>query len=553
MDTENIVTPVNAKVFGELLMKADYPRDRIKYLVDGFTKGFPLHYEGPKNIKQRAANLKFRIGNKTEMWNKIMKEVKELRVAGPFEEIPFDNYIQFPIGLVLKDGGKKTRLIFHLSHPRKEEGYSVNGNIPKDKCKVKYPDFDDAVRLCLKAGKGCKIGKSDMSSAFRHLPMLRNCWRFLVMMAQDPKSGKDYFFFDKCLPFGSSISCAHFQAVSDAIAAIVEYRNKRETINYLDDFFFAALLKLLCDKQIQGFLDVCDEIQFPVAMEKTFWGTTVLVFLGLLLDTERQLVCIPVEKIDKAFEMIEFFIDRSHKKVTVLQLQQLCGYLNFLCRSIVPGQAFTMRLYSLLSGKCSKLQPHHHLKLKEENCLDLQVWKTFLLTPQAFCRPFMELGDLQASEIQMYSDASGKIGFGALCGTSWTFGEWDKDFLKQEPSIEYLELFAVAVGILNWIHRFKNRNIILFCDNISAVHMINNSSAHCKNCMLLIRLIVLESLKFNVKVMAKYVNTKDNGLADSLSRLNFKHFWMLGPNMEKVPTSPPVELWPIWKVWMKKD
>ena len=47
-----------------------------------------------------------------------MKEIAEKRMAGPFEDIPFEHFIQSPIGLVPKDGGKKTRLIFHLSYPR---------------------------------------------------------------------------------------------------------------------------------------------------------------------------------------------------------------------------------------------------------------------------------------------------------------------------------------------------------------------------------------------------------------------------------------------------
>ena len=42
------------------------------------------------------------------LWNKVMKEVEAKRFAGPFEKIPFDNFIQSPIGLVPKDGGKST-------------------------------------------------------------------------------------------------------------------------------------------------------------------------------------------------------------------------------------------------------------------------------------------------------------------------------------------------------------------------------------------------------------------------------------------------------------
>ena len=64
-----------------------------------------------------------------------MKEVKEERYAGPFEKIPFEHYIQSPIGLVPKDWGKDTRLIFHLSYPRDGKS-SVNANTPSELCSV---------------------------------------------------------------------------------------------------------------------------------------------------------------------------------------------------------------------------------------------------------------------------------------------------------------------------------------------------------------------------------------------------------------------------------
>ena len=54
--------------------------------------------------------------------------------------------------------------------------------------------------------------------------------------------------------------------------------------------------------------------------------------------------------------------------------------------------------------------------------------------------------------------------------------------------------------------------------------MINNSSAKCKNCMVLIRMIVLEGLVCNTRVFAKYVRSKDNDKADALSRLQWTRF-----------------------------
>ena len=240
LDIDNVYSPVDHELLGTLLQESNYDREKTQFLVDGFKDGFDLGYRGPTNIQQKSPNLKFTIGDEIELWNKVMKEVQLKRYAGPFKEIPFENFIQSPIGLVPKDGGTKTRLIFHLSYPRTENGISVNNSTPKELSQVQYASFDDAVRLCIKDGKGCKAGKSDMSSAFRHLAMKKEFWKFLVMKAKNPIDKKWYYFVDKCMPFGASISCANFQAFSDAISHIVEYKMKKENINYLDDFFFTG-------------------------------------------------------------------------------------------------------------------------------------------------------------------------------------------------------------------------------------------------------------------------------------------------------------------------
>ena len=168
-DLENIKTPVNIDVFKNLLEESKYDPIETEFLVDGFTNGFSIGYEGNQQVRINSPNLKFReVGNSLTLWNKVMKEVKEKRYARPFEQVPFDHYIQSPIGLVPKDGGKDTRLIFHLSYPR-GGSTSVNDNTPSEICSVNYPDFNEAIQLCLKQGKGCHIAKSDMKSAFRNL------------------------------------------------------------------------------------------------------------------------------------------------------------------------------------------------------------------------------------------------------------------------------------------------------------------------------------------------------------------------------------------------
>ena len=550
----DIVTPVNADKLHELLTLAHYDEQKTAYLADGFKNGFSLCYQKQVVGSRFAPNLTLRVGSKIQLWNKVMAEVELGRYAGPYETPPFKDFIQSPIGLVPKDHGKKTRLIFHLSYP-KGGTTSVNAGIPKDLCKVKYPDFEEAVKLCLEAGKFAKMGKSDMSAAFRQAPLKVGQFNLMVMMAKHPENGQVYYFVDKCLPFGCSISPAIFQEISNGIAFLVTYRTKKPTVNYLDDYFFAALLKSLCDWQVNHFIQLCREINFPISIEKTFWGTGQLVFLGFLLDTNRQIVCIPIEKIQKALELIEFFLNK--KKVTVLQVQRLCGYLNFLCRCIAPGRAFTRRLYAMYTGsKGQVLLPHHHVNVKSENKTDLIIWRDFLKHPNIFCRPFTDYRMVTSDDILMYSDASGnyrKCGFGAWCQTSYMYSTWEADFVTRvKPSIEYLELFGVTAGILTWIHRFTNRHVTLFCDNKSVRDMINGSSARCKNCMYLIRLIVIKSLKHNVQVSVKYVESKKNDFADALSRMETKRIekLKLKYNIERYPTRIPNEIWPMSKIWL---
>ena len=72
-----------------------------------------------------------------------MKEVKVQRYAGPYEEIPYQYYIQSPVRLVDKDHGRDTRIIFHLSYPPQGK-LSVNANTPPEFCSVNYADFDQA-------------------------------------------------------------------------------------------------------------------------------------------------------------------------------------------------------------------------------------------------------------------------------------------------------------------------------------------------------------------------------------------------------------------------
>ena len=133
------------------------------------------------------------------------------------------------------------------------------------------------------------------------------------------------------------------------------------------------------------------------------------------------------------------------------------------------------------------------------------------------------------------------------------FQQWDLDFMvKNKPSIQYLELYAVTAAVTAWIHKLKNRRVSIFTDNDSVKTMLNTNTSSCKNCMVLIRIIVLLQLIHNTRIYAKHVKSEDNGPADDLSRLKIRKFIK---NAEKAGFIPkrckvPHEIWPLDKLWL---
>ena len=339
---------------------------------------------------------------------------------------------------------------------------------------------------------------------------------------------------------------------------------ERVVTNYLDDFLFIHFLRKKCEELLKAFLDICDRIKFPVSFEKTVWPVEIIEFLGVLLNGNRFMVCITEEKVNKALH--EVCMITRHKKTTVQKLQQLTGTLNFLTCAIVPGRVFTRRIYSKFTSKTvgkkgQQLKPYHHIRIDKELKNDCRVWELFLTNQVEVNRPFIDFNkrSFEVKQLSFFTDASKaeSLGFGCYYDKEWTFGCWEPGYIQScDPSIAYLELFALCIGVFTWGHKQKlnNSRVIIRCDNQSVVQMVNNMTSSCQNCMYLLRMLALENLIHNRRIFAKFIDTKLNFLADSLSRMRFKKFFSLAPKGTKLqPECLPDMLWPASKIWQKTD
>ena len=495
-----------------------------------------------------------------------MKEVSLGRYAGPYTEPPFKNYIQSPIGLVPKSNNK-TRLIFHLSYSFSDTELSLNDCTPDEYCTVKYKDIDYAVKASLNLMKRAKVNSvvysnTDQTAAFRILPILPEQYCWLLLKAEHPVTNVTYFFAEKNCPFRASSSCKLFQDFSDSLKHIIETitESNFQVCNYLDDYLFIETSEDKCNRLVNQFILMCERINCPLSAEKTKYASHMMIFLGIMLDGKNCILAIPQEKRDKALSMLEHIL--ISRKITVKNIQKLAGTLNFLNRAIIPGRAFTRRMYSKLTvlekgGTKRVLKDHHHITLDAEFLRDCRMWVTFLNHSNkiVLCRPFIDaMGDKSACKLGFYSDASGSLtkgGYGAYFNGRWFFGLWDTQFMQHcKPSIEFLELYALCLGVFTWSEYLANRRIIIFCDNSAVKDMVNSTSSKCPQCMKLIRLLVLNNLIYNRKIYVHHIRTDLNILADSLSRQNFKEFWDNAPTFtRKYPDKLTTEIWPVNKVW----
>ena len=156
-----------------------------------------------------------------------------------------------------------------------------------------------------------------------------------------------------------------------------------------------------------------------------------------------------------------------------------------------------------------------------------------------------------ATTLNFYSDLSGRIGMGAVFDNHWINALWGQDFLTQcNPSMQFLELYALVTAVFMWQDRLVNSRFQVFCDNIGAKDAVNNSSSSCAKCMNLIRLLVQNNMKYNRQIFVVYVKSKSNVLADALSRADFHRFWEhVPPMMMDKPDAIPVEIWSPEKIW----
>ena len=491
-------------------------------VLDGIRYGFRTGFDAELvQLQSKSSNLRSCLDHPEVIDAYIAKEVQAGRVVGPFPAPPVPHLHISPFGVIPKSHQPgKWRLILDLSSP---QGHSVNDGIPKDPFSLHYITVDDAIKALIELGPGALMAKFDVQAAYRNLAIHPDD-RYLLGM-----KWKDGYYVDLVLPFGLRSATFLFDSVASAVEWILTHNYKVSPLfHYLDDFLtMGAAHTPVCQQHVDRASAVFADLGLPLNEDKCEGPTTVLVFLGIELDSVAQTAKLPADKVQHIVQLLHSW--SSKKFCTQRELQSLIGHLHHACKVVRPGRTFLRRMIDLLS--CFRHRAHP-IRLNVQFRRDLQWWLSFF-TEWNGISFFLSPAVTPLVDLSVSSDASGALGFGAICANQWFFHSWS--FLPRPMAIAFLELVPIVVAAHLWGSGWCRLRIQFLCDNSAVVAVLNSGTSRSPDLMHLLRALTRVACLHSFSSSATHTPGRQNRAADALSRLDLQEFRRLVPHVDPQP------------------
>jgi hypothetical protein len=358
-------------------------------------------------------------------------------------------------------------------------------------------------------------------------------------------------FVDMALPFGLRSAPKILTALADALQWIVQDRVDW-LIHYIDDFLSAgAPASTQCADNLTCLTQTCAEMGFPLKDDKVVGPTTSLDFLGIILDTSAMELRLPDDKVAQ----LETLLDQwaSRRSCCKRDLLSLIGKLAHACKIVRVGRIFLRRFINY-SMKATK--PDHWIHLSVDFRADIAWWQAFLRVWNH--RSMMHAVDrLSPLDLVLTMDASGTWGCGAVWGHHWLQWQWDSAWLAHQIAAK--ELVPIILAVAVWGGQWRCKSVLVRCDNMAVVQVINALSCRDPTLMHLLRCLYYYCALFSIHIRAEHIPGVHNAIADSVSRNLLQVFRQLLPQADLYPTalspslthllSPDHQAWllPAWR------
>jgi hypothetical protein len=507
MDRAAVRSPLNYTFWQEQLK--DHPDKKlVKRLLQQIREGISIGYQG-NEFFNFSPNWPSADKYKDSVHSNIVANAAKGRLDGPFRTPPHPFFRASPLGAFPKKRSGKIRVIHDLSWP---PGENINEFINKHDYTFSFSTIDAAVQRCLKYATPYMV-KLDITDAYMHC-MIRPEERHLLGFSWESNGIREYWQY-AVLPFGLSSSPKLFNDYADALRYIMINRGaSQDTLHYLDDFWSVCGNESDASSNLNIMSSTIKESGMEIQESKTVGPTRIIEYLGIIIDTISWQVKISDERLCEIRE--DLFAWRHKSVCTKRQLLSLIGKLMFCASVVRDGRKFVGRLIDL-SKRIKYL--HHRVKLNRQARADINWWLHSMESHNGTSMIPMDWG---SSDIQyIYTDASNLAAAG-VCDESWCMVPFSGDnSWMAAKTIAWRELFAVVMCIATFGSRLSGRKLAMYTDNQVVLWCINKGKSHNTDLMGLIRALYYYTTVYKIDYKAFYVNTKDNIIADALSRLKY--------------------------------
>ena len=304
--------------------------------------GFPLDFNRQVLSDSKVKTILQQVNIQLILTLISRKSVILMQSWVPFKENPITGGHCSPFMTRYKPNSECCTVIIDLSWPL---GASVNAGIDKNTYlgsdfELTFPSVDDITNALKRLGRGSFLYKVDVSCTLRHLKVDPGDYNLLGLQWNGT-------YIDTCLPFETRHRSQIFQCLSDAVRFIMR-QNGHCVIDYIDDYIRVGVPDAAF-RPYHVLIDLLNRVGLTISEKKLVEPGTLVVCLGVLIDSVQGTISIPEEKLQQVYKAVH---ERLGKNVcTKRQLQSILGLL--LCWSCF-GRVTTLReLFLLLTSNAT--------------------------------------------------------------------------------------------------------------------------------------------------------------------------------------------------------
>lgn len=366
--------------------------------------------------------------------------------------------------------------------------------------------------------KGSFLFSTDLEDAYFHIPMHPKSRPHLCFQ------WRGVYYRSNVLPFGLSLAPWVF---TKTLRPLVRYCRSLgiSVVAYLDDFLWSAG-KPSVDKLVTFVLAVIAALGFSISNKKSdLTPKQVLLFLGLLVNSESLTFEVPKEKLAKILAALSVLLAKAEvgQKITAQNIAVITGYILAIRLAVAPARIYTRALYA-----CMNQAPYWtaRVELSAAALNELKFWKSELPN-------FTSYGMLPAhSSVRLYCDASDD-GWGAHCNAATAFGFFHTNACAPVTSSTHRELLGLLCAIQSpeLSRQIENRRVTFVLDSLAGVFNLNKGGGPKADLSLLVKQIWNVCSKLGVDATAEWISRNNNEYADALSKHCDRADWKLNRNL----------------------